>query len=75
LIDHALRVLPPGLAGNLPVFLMFGMAFYLVSRPNAYESLNAPVTPLRTASGALLFSLGLYVCMAATTSVFLYFNF
>jgi hypothetical protein len=51
------------------------MAFYLVSRPNAYESLNAPVTPLRTASGALLFSLGLYVCMAATTSVFLYFNF
>ena len=56
-------------------FLMFVIAFFLVSRPNAYESLNAAITPLRTASGALLFSLGLYACLAASTSVFLYFNF
>ena len=75
MVDHALRVLPPGLAGNLPGFLMFVIAFFLVSRPNAYESLNAAITPLRTASGALLFSLGLYACLAASTSVFLYFNF
>lgn len=75
LMDHLLATLPAGLAAQAPVYAAAAAAFVILSRRNACEWMNAPIGALRLAGGALLFTVGLYFTLAATSPVFLYFNF
>ena len=75
LADVMLRWLPASLVGQVPACLAIAAAFVITGRRNSLEiSAGTPGTA-QLAAGALLFSVAMVFTLAATSSVFLYFNF
>lgn len=73
--DVLLTILPASVIGQLPVLLAFAAAFVIVSRRNAMEMVAVPLTLERMLFAAVIFSIAMYFMFAATSTVFLYFNF
>ncbi|QHC96983.1 MULTISPECIES: MBOAT family O-acyltransferase [unclassified Pseudomonas] len=75
LSDVALSIMPATLVGQLPIFLAIIVAFIIVAQKNSLEMANGIIGKWRLAYGAVLFSVAMCFMLAATSSVFLYFNF
>ncbi len=75
LSDWLLGMLPDALVGQVLPLLACTLAFVLIWQRNAVQIADGPLGGWKLAGGVLLFSLGLYFCLAAASSVFLYFNF
>jgi alginate O-acetyltransferase complex protein AlgI len=75
LADDLLRVLPSGLIGHLATFIAIAAAFVIVCQRNSLELAGESLRGRMPVYGVVLFSVALYFTLAATSSVFLYFNF
>ncbi|CRI59806.1 MBOAT family O-acyltransferase [Pseudomonas sp. CCOS 191] len=75
LSDVALNVLPATLIGQLPIFLAIIAAFIIVAQKNSLEMAHGVIGRKRMVYGTVLFAVAMYFMLAATSSVFLYFNF
>jgi alginate O-acetyltransferase complex protein AlgI len=73
--DILLTLLPIGLAGQIPTYLAIVAAFFTVTQKNSIEMASGAIGTKKLIYGALLFSVAMYFMLAATSSVFLYFNF
>lgn len=74
-IDWLNKYLPLGLLSNILPFIMICVAFYIISKNNAVQISQSPLTKTKISFVALLFSLSVYLMMTSSSSVFLYFNF
>lgn len=75
LSDVLLQWLPAALVGRVAAFVAIAMAFVIVWQKNSMEMAARPLTTSRLAYGVILFAVAMYFSLAATSSVFLYFNF
>jgi D-alanyl-lipoteichoic acid acyltransferase DltB (MBOAT superfamily) len=75
LTDLLLKILPASLVGQAPVYLAILIAFVIVSRRNVLELAQGRIGAGRMAIAAVLFAIAMYFALAATSTVFLYFNF
>ena len=75
LSDVLLGFLPPGLVAHAPTYVAIVAAFFLVSQKNSLEISSGTLGSAKTGAGALLFCTAMYFSLAATSTVFLYFNF
>ena len=75
LSDILIRYLPVGSIGLIPTYIAIMLAFVLISRKNSMEMANGIIGKGRTLYGAALFSIAMCFSLAATSTVFLYFNF
>lgn len=75
LSDALLSFLPAGLVGQTPIYLAILLALLLLKQKNSMEISVGTLGWSKVALGALLFSVSMYFMLAATSSVFLYFNF
>ena len=75
LSDILLRVLPAGLVGHAATYLAIIAAFVIIRQNNSIEVSTGTLGATKLLVGALLFSISMYFTLAATSSVFLYFNF
>lgn len=75
LADNLLQFMPAGLVGQMPTYLAIMAAFVLIAQKNAMEIASGAIGVKKLIYGAVLFSVAMYFTLAATSSVFLYFNF
>jgi hypothetical protein len=75
LSDVLLQYLPASLVGQTPTFLAIIAAFVIIRQKNAIEMANGRIGIHKLVYGILLFSVAMYFTLAATSTVFLYFNF
>lgn len=75
LSDIGLQVMPVSLVGQLPVFVAILVAFAIVAQKNSIEMADGVIGVWKLTYGAVLFSIAMCFTLAATSSVFLYFNF
>ncbi|AQZ31911.1 acetyltransferase [Pseudomonas sp. LPH1] len=75
LSDIALSIMPASLVGQLPIYLAILGAFAIITQKNSLEMAQGAIGRWRLCYGAILFSVAMYFTLAATSSVFLYFNF
>jgi len=75
LADPLLRVLPAPLVGQLPAVLALGLALGLLAQRNSMEWVARAVSVRQLWAAGLLFVVAMHAMLAATSSVFLYFNF
>ncbi|MDH4584236.1 MBOAT family protein [Pseudomonas sp. BN415] len=75
LSDILLRLLPTGLVAQAATYLAIVIAFIIVFQRNSMEIASGKLSFKLTMYGAVLFSVAMYFTLAATSSVFLYFNF
>ena len=73
--DTLLAVLPSSVIGALPTLLAIALAFVVIAQRNSNAVLDAPLGTGRMAWAAVVFSVAMYAMFAATSTVFLYFNF
>jgi D-alanyl-lipoteichoic acid acyltransferase DltB (MBOAT superfamily) len=73
--DPLARVLPAGLAGQLPTLAAIALGFVLIGQRNSMELAGTRVDTRKAAVAALLFVIAMHFVLSATSSVFLYFNF
>lgn len=69
------NVLPAGLIANAVPFICILIAFILITRSNTVQIAGAKITSKKLIYSAILFCLSVYITTAASSSVFLYFNF
>jgi len=75
LSDTLLRVLPNALVPHAAAYAAIAVSFILISLRNSQEISLVRVTTGKMLWGAMLFCVAMYFTLAATSSVFLYFNF
>ncbi len=75
LADLLLTILPTTLVGQLPVSLAIFAAFVMIAQKNSIELASGIIGIKKTIFGAIIFVAGMYFTLAATSTVFLYFNF
>ena len=75
LSDILLNFLPISLVGQTPVYLAIIIAFVVIRQKNSLEMASGSIGAKKLIYGAALFSVAMYLTLAATSSVFLYFNF
>lgn len=75
LADSMLNSLPSSLVGFIPVYIAIIFAFILIAQRNSMEISTGLIGRYRMAYGAVLFATAMCFSLAATSSVFLYFNF
>ncbi len=73
--DVLINVMPPNLVAHLPAYAAIVVAFVLIAQKNSLELSSGTLGNAKTWAGALLFCIAMYVSLAATSTVFLYFNF
>lgn len=73
--DMLLNIMPSTLVGQLPIFVAIVIAFAITAQKNSLEMASGTIGRWRLAYGAVLFSIAMCFTLAATSSVFLYFNF
>lgn len=69
------NVLPSGLIANILPLILIAIAFYIVSKKNTVHMAGDVVSYSKVVYSAVLFCISIYVTSAASSSVFLYFNF
>jgi alginate O-acetyltransferase complex protein AlgI len=75
LSDSLLQIMPASLVGQLPTYLALLAAFVLIAQKNSLEIASGTIGTPKLIYGAALFSIAMYFTLAATSTVFLYFNF
>ncbi|MDR6918133.1 D-alanyl-lipoteichoic acid acyltransferase DltB (MBOAT superfamily) [Pseudomonas sp. 3296] len=75
LSDLALQVTPASLVGQLPTFAAIIIAFTIIAQKNSMEMATGAIGRWKVTYSAVLFSVAICFTLAATSSVFLYFNF
>jgi D-alanyl-lipoteichoic acid acyltransferase DltB (MBOAT superfamily) len=75
LSDTLLRALPSGLVPHAPTYLAIIIAFVILFQRNSMELSLGYLSNTKLLSGAVMFCISMYVTLAATSIVFLYFNF
>lgn len=79
--DLLIKILPNGIFFNIFAYVMFALAFIIISQKNTSEIskyLTPTITRLNNRQlvySALLFAISCLVMFSSTSSVFLYFNF
>ena len=75
LSDALLNIFPGNLVGQLPVYLAFIFAFYIITQNNSLDILHKTIGKKDFLGGIVLFVLSMYLMLGNASSVFLYFNF
>lgn len=75
LIDILHNFIPYALASQAMIYLAIIIGFIIIGQKNSLEISTGSYTRSRTVYGALSFTIATYCMMAATSTVFLYFNF
>jgi alginate O-acetyltransferase complex protein AlgI len=75
LSDILLQFMPASFVGQTPTYLAIIAAFVMIAQKNSMEIASGAIGANKLIYGAALFSVALYFTLAATSSVFLYFNF
>lgn len=75
LSDTLLDNLPASLVGQIPAYLAIIAAFALIAQKNSMEMASGAIRTNKLIYGATLLLVAMYFTLAATSSVFLYFNF
>ena len=75
LSDVLLSALPGGLAPHAPTYLAIVLAFAIIFQRNSMELSLGYLSAAKLLSGAVLLCISIYFTLAATSTVFLYFNF
>ncbi|MDQ8051277.1 MBOAT family protein [Luteibacter sp.] len=75
LADPLLKVLPNALMPSLVTMAAIAATFVLVAQENSLEYASGEIGTRKMLAGAVLFCTALYFTLAASSSVFLYFNF
>ncbi|CAI8751434.1 MBOAT family O-acyltransferase [Pseudomonas sp. IT-P294] len=75
LSDLALQVTPASLVGQIPTYIAIIAAFIIIAQKNSMEMASGTIGRRRLTYSAALFSVAMCFTLAATSSVFLYFNF
>lgn len=75
LSDVLLKLMPANLVGQIPAYLAIIVALVLISRMNSMEMARGVIGVGKQVYGGILFVVAMYFMLAATSSVFLYFNF
>jgi len=73
--DRLLQILPASLVGQIPTYLAIIAAFVMIAQKNSMEMASGYLGVNKLIFGAMLLSVAMYYTLAATSSVFLYFNF
>lgn len=75
LADVLLKLMPASFVGQIPIYLTIIIAFVMIAQKNSMEMTSAGVGGGKLIYGIFLFIMAMYFMLAATSSVFLYFNF
>jgi alginate O-acetyltransferase complex protein AlgI len=75
LSDVLLQFLPASFIGQVPTFIAIFIAFALITQKNSMEMARGIIGTKKLTYGIILFATAMYFMLAATSSVFLYFNF
>jgi D-alanyl-lipoteichoic acid acyltransferase DltB (MBOAT superfamily) len=75
LSDTLITLLPASSIVNLPVYAAIIGAFILITQKNSMEMSGGTIGKFRMIYGVILFSAAMCFSLAATSTVFLYFNF
>jgi hypothetical protein len=75
LSDCLMKFMPISLIGQTPVYLAIIVAFVVIRQKNSIEMASGAIGTNKLIFGGVLFSVAMYFTLAATSSVFLYFNF
>lgn len=75
LSDVLLRFVPASFVGQIPPFLAIVIAFVLITQKNSVEMTSGLIGTGKVIYSVFLFVTAMYFMLAATSSVFLYFNF
>lgn len=73
--DVLLAAMPAGLVGQIPAGLAIAMALLLLAQKNSLQMASGVIGRGKLLYGITLFATAMYCTLAATSSVFLYFNF
>lgn len=73
--DKLLKIMPAGLVGYLPAYLAIMLAFVVIWQKNSLEMAEGTMGLNQLVYGGVVLSVAMYVTLAATSSVFLYFTF
>ncbi len=75
LSDVLLGLVPASLVGQILTYPAIIMAFVLIGQKNSMELASGAIGISKLTYGIVLFTMAMYFMLAATSSVFLYFNF
>lgn len=75
LSDALLRLMPTSLVGQIPTFLAITVAFGLIAQKNSMAMAIGAIGASKLLYGIIVFVTAMYFMLAATSTVFLYFNF
>ena len=75
LSDILLQYMPTTFVGQVPTYLAIVLAFVMIAQKNSMEFASGTIGARKLIFGIGLFSIAMYFMLAATSSVFLYFNF
>ena len=75
LSDVLLELMPASFVGQIPTYLSIIIAFVLIGQKNSMEMASGVIGASKLIYGIVLFAVAMYFMLAATSSVFLYFNF
>ncbi|WP_313569897.1 MBOAT family O-acyltransferase [Comamonas terrigena] len=75
LSDILLKLLPASFLGSTPIYIAIFAALFIVTQKNSMEIASGIIGVKKIAYGIFLFSTAMLFMLAATSSVFLYFNF
>ncbi len=75
LSDFLLTFLPASFIGQIPIYIAISFAFILIFKNNSFEIMSESIGVKKIIYCVILFSVAAYFMLAATSTVFLYFNF
>lgn len=75
LSDLLLQIMPASLVGQAPIYAAILATFVVIFQKNSMEIACGAIGPRKIGYGAILLSTAMLFMLAATSSVFLYFNF
>jgi D-alanyl-lipoteichoic acid acyltransferase DltB (MBOAT superfamily) len=75
LSDVLLKLMPASFVGQIPTYLAIIIAFVLIGQKNSMEMASGVIGANKLIYSIILFAVAMYFMQAATSSVFLYFNF
>lgn len=73
--DVLLKFMPGSFIGQAPTYLAIFIAFVLITQKNSMEMTSGAIGFSKLIYGITLFVMAMYFMLAATSSIFLYFNF
>lgn len=73
--DNLLQIFPASLVGQIPTYLAIIAGFLMIAQKNSMEMASGSLGVNKLIYGGILLSVAMYFTLAATSSVFLYFNF